>query len=42
MTVSENAIEGTIENVFIKLKKIGEDKTYQKETIEIKIVLEKS
>ena len=42
VTVSENAIEGTIENVFIKLKKIGEDKTYQKETIEIKIVLEKS
>ena len=42
VTVSENAIEGTVENVFIKLKKIGEDKTYQKETIEIKIVLEKS
>jgi hypothetical protein len=42
VTVSENAIEGTVENIFIKLKKIGEDKTYQKETIEIKIVLEKS
>ena len=42
VTVSENAVEGTVENVFIKLKKIGEDKTYQKETIEIKIVLEKS
>lgn len=41
ITVSENAVEGTVEKVFVKLKKDGEEKTYQKETIEIVIVLEK-
>ena len=41
ITVSENAVEGTVEKVFVKLKKINGDKTYQTETIEILIVLEK-
>lgn len=40
--VSADAEEGTIEKVFIKLKKVGEEKTYQTETIEILVVLEKS
>ena len=42
VTVSADAEEGTIEKVFIKLKKVGEEKTYQTETIEILVVLEKS
>jgi len=41
ITVSENAVEGTIEKVFIKLKNVNDEKTYQTETIEILIVLEK-
>ena len=42
VTVSADVEEGTIEKVFIKLKKVGEEKTYQTETIEILVVLEKS
>ena len=41
ITVSENAVEGTVEKVFIKLKNVNDEKTYQTETIEILIVLEK-
>ena len=41
ITVSENAVEGTVEKVFIKLKNVNNEKTYQTETIEILIVLEK-
>lgn len=41
ITVSENAVEGTVEKVFIKLKNVNDEKTYQTETIEVLIVLEK-
>ena len=42
ITVSESAEVGVVENVFVKLKKVGEEKTYQTEIIEVVIVLEKS
>ena len=42
ITVSASAEVGVVEKVFVKLKKVGEEKTYQTEIIEVVIVLEKS
>ncbi len=42
ITVSESADIGTVEKVYVKVKKIGDEKTYHTETIEVNVVSEKS